>query len=119
MSPELCCWYWWRSPEGFSHDLYQSKRTQYRSLKQGPKQTPSLGRRSVKALIAWQGWRQRQNEDLKPVMVRMHNGWQLGFLADSFNDGQVAVFIPARLTLRREWCRLSVPTTSPFSIFLA
>jgi hypothetical protein len=34
------------------------------------------------------------NEDLKPVLVRMHNGWQLGFLADAFNDGQVAVFLP-------------------------
>ena len=26
--------------------------------------------------------------------MRMHNGWQLGFLADAFNDGQVAVFMP-------------------------
>jgi uncharacterized membrane protein len=34
------------------------------------------------------------NEDLKPVLVRMQNGWQLGFLADTFNDGQVAVFMP-------------------------
>jgi uncharacterized membrane protein len=24
----------------------------------------------------------------------MHNGWQLGFLADAFNDDQVAVFMP-------------------------
>ena len=32
--------------------------------------------------------------DLKPVLVRMQNGWQLGFLTDAFNDGQVAVFMP-------------------------
>ena len=36
----------------------------------------------------------KTNEDLKPVLVRMQNGWQLGFLADAFNDGQVAVFMP-------------------------
>lgn len=36
----------------------------------------------------------KTNEDLKPVLVRMHNGWQLGFLAGAFNDGQVAVFMP-------------------------
>jgi uncharacterized membrane protein len=35
-----------------------------------------------------------KNEDLKPVLVHMHNGWQLGFLADAFSDGQVAVFMP-------------------------
>src|ERR1700730_14419334 len=42
----------------------------------------------------WAGLEAKTNEDLKPVLVRMNNGWQLGFLADSFNDGQVAVFIP-------------------------
>ncbi len=36
----------------------------------------------------------KTNEDLKPVLVRMQNGWQLGFLSDAFNDGQVAVFMP-------------------------
>jgi len=34
------------------------------------------------------------NENLKPVLVRMHNGWQIGFLVDEFTDGHVAVFIP-------------------------
>jgi len=33
------------------------------------------------------GLEAKTNEDLKPVLVRMHNGWQLGFLADAFNDG--------------------------------
>ncbi|MGA7658033.1 MAG: hypothetical protein WCA96_14830 [Methylocella sp.] len=36
----------------------------------------------------------KTNEDLNPVLVRIQNGWQLGFLADAFNDGQVAVFLP-------------------------
>jgi uncharacterized membrane protein len=40
------------------------------------------------------GLEAKTNENLKPVLVRMHNGWQLGFLADAFNDGQVAVFMP-------------------------
>jgi uncharacterized membrane protein len=40
------------------------------------------------------GLEAKTNEDLKPVLVRMQNGWQLGFLADAFNDGQVAVFMP-------------------------
>lgn len=41
------------------------------------------------------GLEAKTNEDLKPVvLVRMNNGWQLGFLADAFNDGQVAVFMP-------------------------
>jgi len=40
------------------------------------------------------GLEAKTNEDLKPVLVRMPNGWQLGFLADAFNDGQVAVFMP-------------------------
>jgi len=40
------------------------------------------------------GMEAKTNEDLKPVLVRMHNGWQLGFLADAFNDGPVAVFMP-------------------------
>jgi len=39
------------------------------------------------------GLEAKTNEDLKPVLVRMNNGWQLGFLADA-NDGQVAVFMP-------------------------
>jgi hypothetical protein len=34
------------------------------------------------------------NENLKPTIVRVHNGWQIGFLVDAFNDGHVAVFIP-------------------------
>lgn len=33
-------------------------------------------------------------EDRKPVLVRVHSGWQIGFLADAFSDGHVAVFIP-------------------------
>jgi uncharacterized membrane protein len=33
-------------------------------------------------------------EERKPVLVRMHSGWQLGFLADAFSDGHVAVFMP-------------------------
>ena len=32
--------------------------------------------------------------NLKPVLVRVQNGWQIGFLADAFIDGHVAVFIP-------------------------
>ncbi len=40
------------------------------------------------------GLEAKTNEDLKPVLVRMPNGWQLGFLAATFNDGQVAVFMP-------------------------
>jgi uncharacterized membrane protein len=40
------------------------------------------------------GLEAKKNEDLKPVLVRMHNSWQIGFLADAFNDGQVAVFMP-------------------------
>ncbi|SFK05223.1 hypothetical protein [Methylocapsa palsarum] len=40
------------------------------------------------------GLEAKTNEDLKPVLVRMQNGWQVGFLADAFNDGQVAVFMP-------------------------
>jgi uncharacterized membrane protein len=38
---------------------------------------------------------EKANEDLKPVLVGMHNGWQLGFVADQFKDGHVAVFMPA------------------------
>lgn len=34
------------------------------------------------------------SEDLKPVLVRVPNGWQIGFLVDAFSDGHVAVFIP-------------------------
>jgi uncharacterized membrane protein len=33
-------------------------------------------------------------EDLKPALVRVHNGWQIGFLVDAFSDGYVAVFLP-------------------------
>ena len=40
------------------------------------------------------GLEAKTNEDLKPVLVRMPNGWQVGFLADAFNNGQVAVFMP-------------------------
>jgi uncharacterized membrane protein len=32
--------------------------------------------------------------NLKPVLVRVQNGWKIGFLADAFNDAHVAVFIP-------------------------
>ena len=41
------------------------------------------------------GLDEKANEDLKPVLVSMYNGWQLGFLADEFKDGRVAVFMPA------------------------
>jgi uncharacterized membrane protein len=34
------------------------------------------------------------DENLKPALVRVHNGWQIGFLVDTFSDGHVAVFIP-------------------------
>ena len=34
------------------------------------------------------------NEYLKPALVRMHDGWQIGFLVDAFSDGHVAVFLP-------------------------
>jgi uncharacterized membrane protein len=34
-----------------------------------------------------------RDENLKPVLVRVQNGWQIGFLVDAFSDGQVAVFI--------------------------
>src|SRR5262245_23597646 len=34
------------------------------------------------------------NEDLKPALVRVPNGWQIGFLVEAFADGHVAVFIP-------------------------
>jgi uncharacterized membrane protein len=35
-----------------------------------------------------------RDENLKPVLVRVQNGWQIGFLVDAFSDGHVAVFIP-------------------------
>jgi uncharacterized membrane protein len=35
-----------------------------------------------------------KDENLKPVLLRVQNGWQIGFLVDAFNDGDVAVFIP-------------------------
>lgn len=41
------------------------------------------------------GLDEKANEDLKPVLVGMYNGWQLGLLTDEFQDGYVAVFIPA------------------------
>lgn len=40
------------------------------------------------------GLEARTKEDLKPVLLRMNNGWQVGFLANSFNDGQAVVFMP-------------------------
>ncbi len=40
------------------------------------------------------GFEAKAAEDLQPVLVRMHNGWQLGFITDTFNDDQVAVFMP-------------------------
>ena len=33
-------------------------------------------------------------DDLKPALVRVLNGWQIGFLVDAFSDGHVVVFIP-------------------------
>jgi len=33
-------------------------------------------------------------DDLKPALVRVPNGWQIGFLVDASSDGHVAVFIP-------------------------
>jgi uncharacterized membrane protein len=35
------------------------------------------------------------DENLKPAIVRVHNGWQIGFLVDAFSDGHVAVFLPS------------------------
>jgi uncharacterized membrane protein len=35
------------------------------------------------------------NENLKPALVRVHNGWQIGFLVDAFDDGHAAVFMPS------------------------
>jgi uncharacterized membrane protein len=40
------------------------------------------------------GLETQTKEERKPVLVRMHNGWQLGFLTDAFSDGHVAVFVP-------------------------
>ena len=34
------------------------------------------------------------NENLRPALVRMHDGWQIGFLVDTFSEGHVAVFLP-------------------------
>ena len=34
------------------------------------------------------------SEDLKPALVRVHDGWQIGFLVDAFSDGHIVVFIP-------------------------
>ncbi len=34
------------------------------------------------------------NENLRPALVRVHNGWQIGFLVDTFEDGHAAVFMP-------------------------
>jgi hypothetical protein len=44
------------------------------------------------------GLEAKTNEDLKPVLVRMQNGWQLGFLADAFNDGHSAI-VPGSIRL--------------------
>ncbi|MBG0810344.1 DUF502 domain-containing protein [Methylosinus sp. H3A] len=40
------------------------------------------------------GLETQTKEERKPVLVRMQSGWQLGFLADAFGDGHVAVFMP-------------------------
>jgi uncharacterized membrane protein len=32
---------------------------------------------------------------LSPALVRVNDGWQIGFVADTLNDGHVAVFLPA------------------------
>jgi uncharacterized membrane protein len=34
------------------------------------------------------------DENLKPVLMRVDNGWRIGFLIDAFDDGHVAVFLP-------------------------
>ncbi len=64
------------------------------------------------------GLEAKTNEDLKPVLVRTHNGWQLGFLADALNDGQVAVFMPGAPDPSSGVVQIVTPTTSPLSIFL-
>jgi uncharacterized membrane protein len=35
-----------------------------------------------------------KNENLRPAFVRVHNGWQIGFVVDAFGDAHSAVFIP-------------------------
>ena len=64
------------------------------------------------------GLEAKTNEDLKPALVRMHNGWHFGSLPTRSTMAKLPCLCPARLTLRREWCRLSAPTTSPLSLFL-
>lgn len=34
------------------------------------------------------------DENLKPALVLVDNGWRIGFLIDAFDDGHVAVFLP-------------------------
>ncbi len=35
------------------------------------------------------------DETLTPALVRVNDGWQIGFVADTLNDGHVAVLLPA------------------------
>jgi hypothetical protein len=94
ISSELYCWCLWPSPQRFWHDLYQSKRTQHRFLEEKllNRLRPYVTVRIYTDRIS--GLEARTTEDLKPVLVRIYNGWQLGFLADAFDDGHVAVFMP-------------------------
>ena len=41
------------------------------------------------------GLEAKTNRDFKPVLVRVQNGWQLGFIAEVSSDGFAAVFMPA------------------------
>jgi hypothetical protein len=34
-----------------------------------------------------------KKENLRPALVRVHNGWQIGFVVDAFGDAYSAVFI--------------------------
>ncbi|PPD43057.1 MAG: hypothetical protein CTY15_11190 [Methylocystis sp.] len=36
-----------------------------------------------------------EEDALQPALVRMSDGWQVGFIADSFSDGHIAVFLPS------------------------
>jgi hypothetical protein len=35
------------------------------------------------------------DENLKPSLVRMHDGRRVGFLVEAFSDGHAAVFVPS------------------------
>ncbi len=36
-----------------------------------------------------------EDDPLQPALVRINEGWQIGFIADFFDDGHIAVFLPA------------------------